>query len=65
MINSVECLCEIQIDYVSLYALVQQLAIFINHAAVAMMSTFLLEIQTESGEVEWRHDRLVCCKCNA
>ena len=35
-----------------------------KHATVAMMSTFLLEIQTESGEGEWRHDRLVCCKCN-
>ena len=30
-----------------------------------MLSTFLLEIQTEGGEGEWRDDRLVCCKCNA
>ena len=37
---------------------------YVQHAAIVMLSTFLLEIQTECGEGEWRHDRLVCCKSN-
>ncbi len=36
-----------------------------EHATVVMLSTFLLEIQTEGGEGEWRYDQLVCCKYNA